>query len=396
MRKIIIAIPVLDELSYLEATIDSIYNQNYLNFQLYICVNQPDFWWDDERIEKCENNQKTLTWLREKYPDIKLIDKSSRGCGWKDKDHGVGWARKVLMDKIVETAEDTDIIVSLDADTVLPVNYFESIVHSFEENHKALALSNPYYHKLTEEDDSNKAILRYEIYMRCYAINLLLIQSPYAFTALGSAISFPVKSYKMINGMSPKKSGEDFYFLQRLRKTGNILIWNSCNVYPASRFSNRVFFGTGPAMIKGNNGDWSSYPIYHYSLFEKIEQTYKCFLSLFENNIPTPLDGFFKEIFNAEDIWGPLRLNYKTEKNFVHACHCKFDGLRILQYVKSNQDKLMVSDDSCLYENLIYFFDKEIINKSFKFENSNIEELNIIRNLLFEKEQELQKSIMII
>jgi len=74
MRKIIIAIPVLDELSYLEATIDSIYNQNYLNFQLYICVNQPDFWWDDERIEKCENNQKTLTWLREKYPDIKLIE----------------------------------------------------------------------------------------------------------------------------------------------------------------------------------------------------------------------------------------------------------------------------------------------------------------------------------
>ncbi|MEI7596113.1 MAG: glycosyltransferase family 2 protein [Bacteroidota bacterium] len=396
MLKIHIAIPILDELDYIENTIACINKQSYTEFQIYICVNQPDFWWEGERIEKCLNNQKTIEWLRSNHPTIIIIDKSSKGNGWKDKDHGVGWARKILMDKIAESTTESDIIVSLDADTEISDNYLESIITAFNDNPNALALSNPYYHKLTKNVNSNIAVLRYEIYMRCYAINMMLIKSPYAFTALGSAISFPIKSYKMIKGIAPKKSGEDFYFLQRLRKTGNLLVWNSSTVFPASRFSNRVFFGTGPAMIKGNNGDWSSYPIYHFSLFENINKTYKCFHQLFTEDINTPLDDFFKETFGEENIWKPLRTNFKTLKNFINACHNKFDGLRVLQYVKTNQAKTGLTDEICLYENLKYFFNKEIIDKSFKFDESNVLELNKIRDILFEKEQELQKSCKII
>ena len=154
----------------------------------------------------------------------------------------------------------------------------------FDYTPDAVALSNPYYHKLTGAEAEDRAILRYEIYMRNYAINMLLINSPYAFTAMGSAIALPVSSYKAIGGLTPKLSGEDFYFLQKLRKYGNINIHNKEKVYPAARFSDRVFFGTGPAMIKGNDGDWESYPIYHIQLFKNIERTYESFEILFKND----------------------------------------------------------------------------------------------------------------
>ncbi len=92
-----------------------------------------------------------------------------------------------------------------------------------------------------------------------------------SFTAIGSAMALPVKSYRAIGGMTPHKSGEDFYFLQKLRKFGKVLTWNKEKVYPEARYSDRVFFGTGPAMIKGRDGDWSSYPIYPFELFDEIK-----------------------------------------------------------------------------------------------------------------------------
>ena len=78
-----------------------------------------------------------------------------------------------------------------------------------------IGLAVPYYHKLIG-DATDRLILRYEIYMRCYLINLLRIQNPYAFTALGSAMAVTVRAYRKAGGLTPVKSGEDFYFLQNL------------------------------------------------------------------------------------------------------------------------------------------------------------------------------------
>ena len=395
MEKIFVALPVLNELDFLPKTIESIYGQSYTNFELFICVNQPEEWWNsDEKVFKCENNAKTIDFIQSlPYSNIQLIDKTSKGNGWGSKDHGVGWARKLLMDTINESADISDIIISLDADTTINQHYFKSVVDLFREQPEALALSNPYYHQLTDDDNVNSAILRYEIYMRNYAINMLDIDSPYSFTALGSAIAFPIKSYRMINGMAPKKSGEDFYFLQRIRKSGKLAVWNNETVYPASRFSDRVFFGTGPAMIKGSSGNWESYPIYHYELFEKIKATYNCFSSLFTQDIYTPLDDFFFETFRDAQFWKPFRKNYKTEFNFIQACHNKFDGLRVLQFLKSRQT---IEDNQSLLSNLHKWKLQDSIPINFNLHSSNTIDLNKIRNLLHEKEQMLQKSKILI
>ena len=389
-----VALPVMAESEYLPATLDSIQKQSYKNFKVYICVNQPEsFRTNNRKAHIFQDNQKILHYLKNfKEFSIELIDRSSEGFGWETEKIGVGWARKTLMDTINEQANKNDLIISLDADTTFNKNYFQSIITNFNANTNAVGMSVPYYHQLTEDESANRAMLRYEIYMRNYAINLLRIISPYAFTALGSAMALPIWTYRNIRGITPKTSGEDFYFLQKLKKYGKLLITNDEKVFPGTRFSNRVFFGTGPAMIKGNAGDWTSYPIYHYSLFNIVKKTYDLFPALFEKDIQTPMNDFLIEQFGKKNIWQPLRKNCKDVPHFVKACHDKLDGLRILQFFKSSQEKIHKTDEECLQENLKTIFQFEKLDLStLSFKNSPIDELDFIRNFLVKKEEKIQK-----
>ncbi len=403
-QKIHVALPVMDEVEFLPLCIDCIESQSYNDYHVVICVNQPDEWWEiSAKKEVCERNKKTIEFLSEKNKgNYTIIDKSSKGQGWQGNKKGVGWARKTAMDHIAKNANDTDIILSLDADTIFSKEYFKSIIDCFIESPTAVALSNPYYHKLTGHDAEDKAILRYEIYMRNYAINMLLIQSPYAFTALGSAIALPVGSHKAIGGMTPKLSGEDFYFLQKLRKYGNIRVCNEEKVHPATRFSDRVFFGTGPAMIKGNKGDWESYPIYHHGLFNDIKKSYDGFSTLFKEEVPVPLDNFMKSQFRSDNIWQALRENNKDAAHFVRACHEKLDGLRILQYLKSEQTKQCLNDEQCLADNIIqmfsgiYQFNNAQLLKSLTFKECPVSSMDEIRNYLVKVEEILQQKIILV
>ncbi len=394
--KIYIALPVLNELENIDIFIKDIKAQTLKNYYLYICVNQPDEWWNlNEKAEICRNNEKTIYYLKSLNDKrIVVIDKSSKTHGWKGKHSGVGWARKILMDTINEIAHENDIIVSLDADTRFNPEYFESIILNFNNSPSAMAVSIPYYHKLTENEDLNRAILRYEIYMRYYAINLWRINSPFKFTALGSAIACPLWAYRKIGGISPMKSGEDFYFLQKFCKVGKILNWNPEKVYPAARYSDRVFFGTGPALIKGNKGDWQTYPIFHYTFFDEILQSYVKFPELYYNDINYPMSDFLNAHFKDNKWWYLLRKNYKTEENFVKACYEKVDGLRTLQFLKNRQSSISLSDEECILDFLNKFYPKVIseleINKKFKFNELTIEKLDKLRNILMEIEEKYQ------
>ena len=401
-RKIYIALPVMDEMDYLPKFINNIKKQNFKSFELFVCVNHPDEWWSDSEKEIiCQNNLRSIELLKNEiqFP-ITIIDKSSKGLGWKGKKFGVGWARKTIMDMISLEADKNDLILSLDADTGFSENYLNSVIESFQKNEKFVALSVPYYHKLTADESADRSILHYEIYMRYFSLNLWRISNPYRFTALGSAIAVPVWAYKAIGGITPHKSGEDFYFLQKLKKYGRIKIWNNETVFPAARFSDRVFFGTGPAMIKGKNGDWSSYPFYHFSLFDEIKITFEMFSELYEKDFETPMTDFLKNRFRSENIWGPLRKNFKTRQNFVKACEDKVDGLRILQFLKSSQKSNTKTDEENLKEYLTKFYKNEEVEKlnlnEFLFSKSTISHLNLIRDFLVKKESKLQKEKPII
>lgn len=392
-----VALPAMDELDYLPAVLDCVKSQNYQNYQLFVCVNQPEEWWENsDKKSICESNKALLDFLKSKKdPQLVIIDKSSKGSGWIRKKQGVGWARKTIMDQIAKQAKNTDIIISMDADTRFNPGYFQSVVECFKSDNKAVALSVPYYHSLTGDEEKDRAILRYEIYLRYFAINLWRIHSPYSFTAIGSAIALPVSSYKAIGGITPHQSGEDFYFLQKLRKYGKVMFWNKEKVFPAARYSDRVGFGTGPAMIKGREGDWKSYPLYSHAYFDEVMETYDLFQRLFANDVDTPLDDFIRTKFGTERIWQPIRENFKSIEKFCRACHHKLDAFRVFQYLKWRSDECKNNDKENLHFFMLRFYPEKLASLSFEFKDldfnkAHVNQLNELRDLLMRIEEEYQ------
>ena len=403
-----IAIPAMDELNWLPRTLESAAAQLTTHpFTLYVCVNQPDAWWNDrEMISVCRNNAVLLDLLTEfkrthPWLDLVVIDRSSKGKGWTGKNFGVGWARKVLFDHILLIADDNDLLISMDADTEFGNGYFESVTVNFAKHGQWHAISTPYYHRLPQGDEAvGRAILHYEIYMRNFALNMLGIGSPYAFTAMGSAIAARVSALRKIGGITPLKSGEDFYLLQKLRKMGEIGTWNSECVYPAARCSDRVSFGTGPAIIKGNRGDWSSYPIYHHRLFQKIAETYRQLERLYREDVKTEFLEFLQMQFKEKDLWRTIRQNVKEPSQFVRAFHEKADGLRILQFLRWEQNRENTPEISALTDNLKLFLAKEeaesILPYCSSYESLSqmpSEMLSAIRDLMFKAEMRKRKEM---
>lgn len=395
-----IAIPTMQEADFLPETLKAIAaQQTDYPFSVFICVNQPDCWWQQEdKLAVCLDNKITLALLRD-YSEfnITILDYSSMGKGWKGKKSGVGWARKTLFDHILQLAAPEDILVSLDADTLFHENYFQSLGDNFALKDSLPVISVPYYHKLTEDDRANRAILRYELYLRNWLLNLYRIHSPFAFTAIGSALAMKVWALQKIGGITPMKSGEDFYLLQKLRKMTPVNNWNCESVFPAARFSSRVFFGTGPAMIKGNEGNWESYPIYHHSHFDEVEKVYNRLTSLWKNDIDTPFTLFLQQQFNDKNLWQPLRINFKEFYRFERAFHEKADGLRLLQFVKQEEKNRHFSEEKALYDNMTIFCPDKIpsfLTPDFPLNKLSIPQLDELRNILWEEEM-TQRSLAI-
>ena len=294
---VFVTIPALNEKDFITGVLQDLSKQEYADFTLLVCVNQPDAWWDDEaKKEICINNVETMAYVQSfcELHKIKLIliDKCTKGNGWDYQRGGVGWARKVLMDQANDIADEDDIIVSLDADTRVESNYLSEIVRQFLLFPKASAIALPYFHRLQGDDEHKKSMLRYEIYLRSYAINLLRIKHPYSYTPIGSAMAARVSAYRKIRGIAATSSGEDFYFMMKLRKVGVIIPYCDTKVYPSSRKSHRVIFGTGPTVALGALGQFERYPIYQPALFNDIENACRSFGELFIKTINNWLTGY--------------------------------------------------------------------------------------------------------
>ena len=392
-----VAVPMLAELENIQVLIDLFRRQTFKDFSLYLCVNNPDGWADSDdptQRQMYADNQSTLEYLRElqlSSIDFKIVvlDFSSPGRGWKGRKRGVGWARKELFAAIDADCGDDELVVSLDADTVFAETYLESVLCTMNSHPECNALCVPYYHPLSGNEQQDRAMLRYEIYMRHYLLSLLESDNLYAFTALGSAMVFPLWAYRRVGGITPLQGGEDFYLMQKFAKTGRVLL--SCNeiVRPQGRPSLRVPFGTGPAIAKGLDSMDSTYPLYPAEGFRSVAETFALFPDLYEKDIETPMSDFLRQQLKTDDLWQPLRKNFKTRDLFVHACQERVDGLRILQYLKTFPLRRPE-------EELRFFCNNHRISlsDSFDFRISPITEINALREALFELEQSFrQRSI---
>jgi hypothetical protein len=332
-----VAIPLLAELDNLPLMLERLRRQTYRQFTLYCCVNNLEGGYG------YEENQACLALLHEvRDLPVVVIDRSSRGCGWTGKKKGVGWARKLLFERIMEEHADDELVVSLDADTDFDSDYLKAVVDTMNAHPDHNAFSVPYYHPLSHDEALDRPMLRYECYMRHYLLGLLRIGSPYAFTALGSAMVFPLWAYRRVGGITPLQGGEDFYLLQKFAKTGSIVgqfvepyRGQGMVVRPQGRISSRVPFGTGPAIAKGIAAMEESYPFYSPEGFAAVKATYDLFPALYDGDVETPMTSFLCQQLATDDLWSPLRANFKSRHLFVHACAERVDGLRILQYLKN-------------------------------------------------------------
>lgn len=368
---IFIAIPAMDEAGLADSLL-ALNRQTLRPRAVVVCVNQPEAYYRDGDADHhriCTCNKAVFEQVAELKKqggfdfEVVLIDRFSPGKAWDEKHIGVGWARRTALDMAAELAETpaacgqtppsacaAPLLVCMDADTHYPDTYLQDLQRQFEAHPQAVAIANPYYHPLPDglPEKHAVALLHYECYMRAYALQMMRTQHPYAFTAVGSSVACTLQAYRKIGGILPAKSGEDFYFLQKLRKTGALLRHSESVSHPSCRLSTRVFFGTGPALNKGLENNWVSYPFYPFSLFEKMRDAYRALPRLFESGTPEPALDFWEEAF-GKDWWKKMRANAGGRpQQFIRTCIEKFDALRSLQFLKSSYAQNPESD----WENL--------------------------------------------
>ena len=167
---------------------------------------------------------------------------------------GAGLPRKLGMEEAIRhfNGNKTGIIVSLDADCLVATNYLTEIYRNFKEyrlNSATIEFHHPVEH-LDASDPLRIAATNYEKYLRYYRQALAFCDYPYPYFTIGSAFAVTAETYLKAGGMGKQQSGEDFYFLQKVFPLGKTRFIDTTCVFPAARISDRVPFGTGPALQK--------------------------------------------------------------------------------------------------------------------------------------------------
>jgi hypothetical protein len=371
----IVVIPALAESSHLFRTLESLAMNPLweLARTLVICVVNNRAGTSAEAIE---DNQRTLTILNslvngrvvegiEADPvlsksihsimksgiNIGYIDASSPGCEMNDRDGGVGLARKIGFDRALELfdyeKEGVKLLFSLDADTLVKDNYLSAVRNYFEKTGTRAAVLS-FEHQKAMEREGQEAICCYEMYLRSYVFGLKYAGSRYAHHSVGSIIACTAQGYAEVRGMNRRKAGEDFYFLNKLAKVGTIGLATTTRVYPSSRSSNRVPFGTGKRVEGFMNGTSNEYLTYDPKAFLVLKEWLN-FMSSGETKdmeeilskakeIHVLLETFLRE-HHFDEVWPRLVKNGKTPDVLSGHFHAWFDGFKqfkLIRYLTRN------------------------------------------------------------
>ena len=203
-------------------------------------------------------------------------------------DQGVGLARKIGADLAVELflrgCISSSWIHSSDADAHLPNNYFSA--HSgekFTANHPVATCCNFYHY--SKQLDIHQANELYETALRYYVAGLQFAQSSYAYFTIGSILSFDIYAYCQARGFPKRSAGEDFYLLNKLAKLGDIAYLPEVTIKLDARPSQRVPFGTGPAVksIMELTEQAQDYTYYHPKVFVELKACLVAFDCLWQH-----------------------------------------------------------------------------------------------------------------
>jgi hypothetical protein len=227
--------------------------------------------------------------------NILLVDKFNRGRQLPPKG-GVGHARKIGGDLAAGLINlkriESRWIRCTDADVQMPDSYFNCTRVYPNSNGKVSTLIYPFHHRDDQITDENYNVVLstrlYELSLRYYVAAMKLAGSPYAFHTIGSTIAVDADHYAKVRGVPKREAGEDFYLLNKLAKSGNVVsmkVGPGCQAIEIeSRLSDRVPFGTGAAVNKMTalQDVLDDYGYYDPRVFKALGFWLKCWPTIWE------------------------------------------------------------------------------------------------------------------
>jgi hypothetical protein len=403
-----IVIPVISEYDNLRKLLASLLKNDKKYFDrtaLILVIN--NFSDSSEAVKR--DNQRSLNYLRmiiakkethdslalgiiNSNLNICLIDASSSGFEMPKKIGGVGLARKIGMDEALKifdySSTAKNILICLDADCIIDPNYLTTIVDNFNNRNLSAAVVN-FKHNIDDYTPTTNAIICYEIFLHYYVLGLKYADSPFAFHTVGSAMMCDHESYIKVEGMNKQKAAEDFYFLEKLAKNYKIEKIYSTTIYPSSRSSWRVPFGTGQRVERFLSHKQNEYLLYDPISFDILKQWLQIFNSkeiksssnyLKEaKKIHPELSNFLLEQ-NFINDWEKILTSSKTPEQLSKQKYRWFDGFRTLKLIHYLRDKAF--PQMYMFEALNGLLTRLDIRKEFFGYEKNVPNLDIQKKYL--------------
>lgn len=410
--KLAIVIPALCEYENIRVLLESFIkcDSTYFNETLILfVVNNLESTSEDVKTD----NAKTLNLLREIIDcktgndklaadtikagiNIGVVDASSHGNELPEKEGGVGLARKIGMDLVLNLFDydkkGKNILLCTDSDSTVEKNYITEVFNKVnEKNIKAGYVS--FQHPVEGDIENKKAIVCYEIFLRYYLLGLQYANSPYAIHTIGSTMLCDAETYAKIQGMNKRKAAEDFYFMEKLAKNVDVEYIKTTSIFPSGRGSWRVPFGTGQRVNRFLSNEVDEYQLYSPENFEILKE----WLAKFNNeNISTadeymtdaekinPVLVKFLENQNFKTDWDKILANNKNEKQINKQKVFWFDGFKTLKLIHFLRDEL--NPNVNMFDALDSVFDKLKIVGPERSEDipdleTQIKYLDILRNI---------------
>jgi hypothetical protein len=180
--------------------------------------------------------------------------------------------------------------------------------------------------------------------MRQYVDGLHSAGSPYAFQTIGSAIAIAAKHYAEVRGFPKRSGGEDFYLLNKLAKTGAINNLQAPEIIIEARQSDRVPFGTGPAISKLllEPNIHQATIFYHPQIYVALKtwlETMTMSQTLALNELPLPASTLeaLQSIGASKAIEAARKVSTSAQIYNKHL-HTWFDAFKTLKFIHSLRD----------------------------------------------------------
>ncbi|MCY1720826.1 glycosyltransferase [Prolixibacteraceae bacterium Z1-6] len=344
------------------------------NVEVIVLINHSEIANHDVKSFNHKTKAELDTWITNNSTD-RICFYAVGPLSLKKKWAGAGLARKKGMDEAVrrfDLLENPDgIIVSLDADTLVDKNYLLEIENYFNKNKKHVGATITFEHQKHGLDKRQlEGILLYEKYLDYYKRALHFSGYPYSMFTIGSAFAVTALAYVKRGGMNRRQAGEDFYFLQNLVQIGTVGEITSTKVYPSSRLSDRVPFGTGPILQKWMKGEEDLTLTYNFKtfrhlklLFDNKELYYKITETRFRSNLEKLPDSV-SDFMLHDGFWNELNdLNQNCSNliTFQNRFFQKFNAFKILKYLNFAHEKYF--SKTCLPDQ-IKQLEQEILSQS--------------------------------